>query len=47
MKKWIFFDTVGKVVGLVLSATIFLPAMLLSVLLTLVVLVIPRQLKED
>lgn len=23
MKKWIFFDTVGKVVGLVLSATIF------------------------
>ncbi|HEL2053013.1 TPA: DUF1211 domain-containing protein [Streptococcus suis] len=47
MKKWRFFDTVGKVVGLVLSATIFLPAMLLSVLLTLVVLVIPRQLKED
>lgn len=47
MKKWIFFDTIGKVVGLVLSATIFPPAMLLSVLLTLVVLVIPRQLKED
>lgn len=47
MKKWIFFDTIGKVVGLVLSATIFPPAMLLFVLLTLVVLVIPRQLKED
>lgn len=41
MKKWIFFDTIGKVVGLVSSA------ILLSVLLTLVVLVIPRQLKED
>lgn len=47
MKKWIFFDTIGKVVGLILSATIFPPVMLLSVLLTLVVLVIPRQLKED
>ena len=46
MKKWIFFDTIGKVVVLVLSATIFPPAMLLSVLLTPVVLVIPRQLKE-
>lgn len=31
----------------VLSATIFPPPMLLSVLLTLVVLLIPRQLKED
>ncbi len=47
MKKWILFDTIGKVVGLALSATFFPPAMLLSVLLTLVVLVIPRQLKED
>lgn len=47
MEKWIFFDTIGKVIGLVLSATIFPPAMLLSVLLTLVVLVIPRQQKED
>lgn len=47
MKKWIFFDTIWKVVGLVLSTTIFPPAMLFSVLLTQVVLVIPRQLKED
>ena len=47
MEKWIFFDTIGKVVGLVLSATIFPPAMPLSVLLPLVVLVIPRQQKED
>lgn len=23
MKKWIFFDTFGKIVGLILSATIF------------------------
>ena len=43
----LYFDTIGKVVGLGLSATIFQPAMLLSVLLTLLVLVIPRQLKED
>lgn len=47
MKKWIFFDTIWKVVGLVLSTTIFPPAMLLSVLLPLVVLVIPRQQKEN
>ena len=45
MKKWIFFDTIGKVVGLV--SYYFPPAMLLSVLFNLVVLVIPRQLKED
>jgi hypothetical protein len=38
-------DLVIKFIGLILSATIFAPAMMLSVLVTLLVLVIPNQLK--
>ena len=47
MKKWIFFGYDWESRRSCLAATIFPPAMLLSVLLTLVVLVILRQLKED
>ncbi len=46
MGKWIRYDVVIKLVGLTLSATIFPPAMLLSVVVTLVILVIPRQLAQ-
>ncbi len=42
---WIRVDIAVKIVGLVLAVTVFPQAMLLSVLLTLVVLVIPRQIR--
>ncbi len=42
---WIRYDILLKCIGLVLSATMYPPAMLLSVLVTLLFLVIPRQLK--
>lgn len=42
---WMSWDLVIKFIGLFLSATVFAPAMMLSVLVTLLVLVIPNQLK--
>ncbi len=47
MGKWIRYDVAIKLIGLVLSATVLPPAMLLSVVVTLVVLVIPRQILQS
>lgn len=41
--NWMSWDLIIKGIGLALSATIFAPGMLLSVLVTLLVLVIPNQ----
>lgn len=45
-RGWTVIDIVIKVMGLVLAATVYPPAMLYSVLLTLLVLVIPNQIKR-
>ena len=44
-QKWIFIDVMLKVCGLFLSITVFPPATSIAVLVTLLVLVIPNQLK--
>lgn len=41
--SWMTWDIIVKLLGLVLSANIFAPAMTWSVLLTLIILVIPNQ----
>ena len=46
-QKWIWFDIGLKVIGLILSITVFPPAMSCAVIVTLLFLVIPKQLKED
>ncbi|WP_225359421.1 hypothetical protein [Limosilactobacillus reuteri] len=40
-------DIVIKVIGLIIAATVYSPAMLYSVLVTLLLLVIPNQIKHD
>lgn len=45
-KRWLILDIVIKVVGLVLTMTVFPPAMMYAVLLTLIVLVIPNQIRH-
>lgn len=45
-RGWAIWDILIKLVGLVLSATIYPPAMLYSVLITLLLLVIPNQFKR-
>lgn len=45
--RWAYYDIAVKILGLFLSLTIFPPAMLLAVLLTLIIFVIPHQLKEN
>lgn len=45
-QKWIWIDVVLKVCGLLLSITVFPPATSIAVLVTLLVLVIPNQLKN-
>lgn len=45
-RGWTVIDIVIKVMGLVLAATVYPPAMLYSVLLTLLVLIIPNQIKR-
>lgn len=42
-RRWSIIDIVIKVLGLILAATVFPPAMLYSVLITLLFLVIPAQ----
>lgn len=46
-RGWTFLDVVIKVIGLILAATVYPPAMLYSVLVTLLLLVIPNQIKHD
>ena len=46
-QKWIWIDMALKLLGLILSVTVFPPATSIAVLLTLLVLVIPNQLKPD
>jgi uncharacterized membrane protein len=45
--NWIWYDIACKIVGIILSATIFPAAMMITVLLTVTVLVIPKQLKKE
>ena len=45
-QKWMWIDVALKVLGLVLSVTVFPPATSIAVLITLLVLVIPNQLKN-
>ncbi len=40
-------DIVIKVIGLIIAATVYPPAMLYSVLVTLLLLVIPNQIKHE
>lgn len=42
-RRWSFIDIIIKAIGLILAATVFPPAMLFSVLITLLFLVIPAQ----
>ena len=44
-QKWIWIDIALKALGFVLSVTVFAPATSIAVLITLLVLVIPNQLK--
>lgn len=44
-RGWAVIDIIIKLLGLVLAATVYPPAMLYSVLITLLVLVIPNQVK--
>ena len=46
-RSWTFMDIVIKVIGLIIAVTVFPPAMLYSVLVTLLLLVIPNQIKHD
>lgn len=46
-RGWMVIDIAIKLVGLILVATVFPPAMLYSVLITLLVLVIPNQIKRE
>ena len=46
-QKWIWIDIALKLLGLILSVTVFPPATSIAVLLTLLVLVISNQLKPD
>lgn len=43
--KWLRIDVALKVVGLILTLTVFPPASSIAVLITLCVLVIPNQMK--
>jgi uncharacterized membrane protein len=45
-RRWLFVDVAIKVVGLILSLTIYPSAMMYAVLATLLVLVIPNQIKS-
>lgn len=45
-RGWTVFDVGIKVIGLILVATVYPPAMLYSVLVTLLCLVIPNQIKH-
>lgn len=45
-RGWTVFDVGIKVIGLILAATVYPPAMLYSVLVTLLCLVIPNQIKH-
>lgn len=46
-RGWMVYDIVIKVLGLLLSATVWAPAMVYSVLITLLALVIPNQMKHN
>lgn len=46
-RGWAIWDIIIKVLGLILAATIYPPAMLYSVLITLLFLVIPNQIKRS
>ena len=43
---WIRFDIIIKIIGLILSVTIYPPAMSYSIFITLIFLVIPHQFKN-
>ncbi|MCC4347159.1 TMEM175 family protein [Limosilactobacillus reuteri] len=45
-RGWMLFDVAIKVIGLILAVTVYPPAMLYSVLVTLLCLVIPNQIKH-
>lgn len=46
-RTWTVWDIIIKVLGLVIAATVYPPAMLYSVLITLLFLVIPNQIKRS
>ena len=46
-QKWIWMDVMIKSIGLILSITVFPPAISIAVLVTLLLLVIPNQLKTQ
>ena len=46
-QKWMWIDIILKLVGLILSVTVFPPATSIAILVTLLLLVIPNQLKTD
>lgn len=46
-RSWTFMDIMIKVIGLIIAATVYPPAMLYSVLVTLLLLVIPNQIKHE
>lgn len=45
--SWTVADIIIKVIGLILAATVYPPAMLYSVLITLLFLVIPNQMRRE
>lgn len=46
-RNWTFIDIVIKIIGLAIAVTVYPPAMLYSVLVTLLLLVIPNQIKHE
>lgn len=46
-RGWTVVDIMIKVIGLIIAATVYPPAMLYSVLITLVLLVIPNQIRRS
>ena len=46
-QKWMWIDIILKLIGLILSVTVFPPATSIAILVTLLLLVIPNQLKTD
>lgn len=45
-RSWAFIDIAIKILGLIIAATVYPPAMIYSVMITLLVLVIPNQIKR-
>lgn len=44
--KWLKIDTIIKIIGLIIACTVYPPAMMISVYITLLAIVLPAQYKE-